>query len=48
MPTGMRKPATVDNPLKGKPKRPCASCGNLFQPTVRRRMLCHRCFKDGD
>lgn len=30
-----------------RPKRPCACCGNRFQPTVRRRMLCARCFNGG-
>ena len=37
-----------DPPLQG-PARPCACCGNPFQPTLRRRCLCARCFaSDGD
>ena len=33
-----------DPPLEDRPHRPCALCGTPFQPTVRRRMLCARCF----
>lgn len=31
-----------------RPERPCARCGNRFQPTVRRRMLCAHCYGDDD
>lgn len=27
-----------------RPRRPCARCNQLFQPTIRRRMLCSDCF----
>ena len=37
-----------DYPLPDKPPRPCARCGNEFQPTVWRRMLCEWCFLYGD
>ena len=37
---------TRDLPLV-RPKRPCASCGCLFQPTEKRRMLCHDCYLSG-
>ena len=29
----------------GAPKRPCARCGNLFFPTLKRRMLCNSCYR---
>ena len=32
----------------GEPMRPCARCRRKFQPTVKRRMLCHGCFKTGE
>ena len=32
----------------GEPTRPCARCGRKFQPNVKRRMLCHGCFKNGE
>ena len=35
-----------DAPLD-RPERPCARCGHSFQPTVRRRVLCHGCWKGG-
>lgn len=28
------------------PERPCASCGDMFQPTVKRRLLCDSCFSE--
>ena len=31
-----------------RPERPCNRCGDRFQPTNRRRMLCAYCFKYGD
>lgn len=38
-----------DDPASPKvPKRPCARCGNPFQPTVKRRMLCLGCYKGAD
>ena len=36
-----------DRPLAGRSKRPCSSCGKLFQPTLARRLLCAYCFKGG-
>ena len=35
-----------DKPDPSRPERPCARCGNRFQPTLRRRMLCLHCFGD--
>ena len=29
-------------------KRDCTCCGEKFQPTIRRRMLCVRCFAGAD
>ena len=31
----------------GRPERPCARCGTTFKPTLRRRVLCARCFVNG-
>ena len=39
------KPQT--DPALDRPERPCACCGNLFQPTQKRRLLCHGCFRYG-
>ena len=36
-----------DRPLD-RPKRACAKCGNRFQPTVLRRLLCLYCFGQAD
>ena len=36
-----------DEPLDC-PERECACCGRLFQPTLRRRLLCARCYRFGD
>ena len=33
-----------DRPLPDRPKRPCSNCRRPFKPTIRRRMLCPRCF----
>ena len=33
-----------DPPDKTRPCRRCARCGKKFKPTLRRRMLCLRCF----
>ncbi|MDE0718790.1 MAG: hypothetical protein OXH64_12725 [Rhodospirillaceae bacterium] len=43
------EPADPDSDQVGPkaPKRPCARCGTMFQPTVKRRMLCLGCYKDG-
>ena len=30
------------------PEKPCVSCGEPFQPTVKRRLLCVRCFAGAD
>ncbi len=43
-----RAPGSQDRPLTGRPERPCSNCGRLFAPTLRRRMLCLRCFTGGD
>ena len=37
-------PALLDKDGDPKPERPCSRCGNTFQPTIRRRMLCRWCF----
>ena len=29
-------------------ERPCARCGRMFQPSIKRRMLCAPCFGGGD
>ena len=41
---GPMVPPTLDPVLKGRSSRPCARCGNKFQPTFKRRLLCSRCF----
>jgi len=28
-------------------KKPCACCGTLFRPTLKRRMLCVDCYRNG-
>ena len=38
----------LDRPDLSRPERPCACCGNRFQPTQRRRMLCRDCFREGE
>ena len=40
-----RSHTMTDAPDKSRPKRPCARCDAKFQPTVRRRLLCARCFR---
>ena len=40
-----RSHTMTDAPDKSRRKRPCARCDAKFQPTVRRRMLCVRCFR---
>ena len=42
----LRDHETGDRPI-GRPERPCARCGNKFQPTQRRRLLCLGCFSGG-
>ena len=42
------RPWGIDPPLLHKAPRPCSACGQSFQPTMRRRLLCHRCFAAGD
>ena len=37
-----------DPPLLGRPERKCSACGQMFQPTIRRRLLCGPCFHHGD
>lgn len=29
------------------PERPCACCGEPFQPTICRRLLCRQCYIEG-
>lgn len=29
-------------------KRPCARCRRIFQPTIKRRMLCRMCYRYPD
>ena len=43
-----RAARTKDPPLLGRPKRKCSACGRMFQPTIRRRMLCSVCYSGGD
>lgn len=39
----------ADRPLADRPERACSKCGRQFQPTHRRRVLCHACFtRSGD
>ena len=38
----------LDSPDLARPERPCACCGVVFQPSVRRRVLCRPCFVSGD
>ena len=33
-----------DPPLRDRPIKPCCRCGDVFQPTSKRRLLCHDCF----
>ena len=33
-----------DPPLRDRPIKPCCRCGDAFQPTTKRRMMCHDCF----
>ena len=33
-----------DRPLPDRPERPCSRCGKMFQPSLKRRMLCASCF----
>ena len=41
----MPPPLHVRDPVdKSRPKRPCARCGQRFQPTYKHRMLCARCY----
>ena len=28
-----------------KPRRPCANCNRMFQPTIKRRLLCLYCWQ---
>ena len=37
-----------DRPDPSRSECPCACCGNTFQPTIRRRMLCASCFSGDD
>ena len=39
-----RSHTMTDAANKSRPKRSCARCGNRFQPTTKRWMLCARCF----
>ena len=34
----------IDTPLPDKPERPCSRCEKIFQPTIRRRLLCWYCY----
>ena len=36
--------AVGDRPLPHAPERPCTSCGKVFQPSLKRRLLCKFCF----
>ena len=37
-----------DRSLPGRPERECSNCGQRFAITLRRRMLCARCYSGGD
>ena len=37
----------LDAPDMTRPRRPCARCRKIIQPTTRRRLLCTACFRDG-
>ena len=37
----------LDAPDLSRPRRPCARCRKIIQPTTRRRLLCTACFRDG-
>ena len=39
-----RSHTMTDRPDLSRDKRPCARCGNKFQPTDKRRLLCLRCY----
>ena len=39
---------TRDRRLHDQPKRRCSNCGTIFQPSIRRRMLCSGCFTRGN
>ena len=34
-----------EKPLEGARARACSRCGKRFAPTIKRRMLCHDCYK---
>ena len=34
----------IYDPPIDRPERPCSYCREVFQPTVRRRLLCYDCF----
>ena len=44
----MPSPHHYDKPLPDATERPCNRCGVPMRPTPRRRMLCSRCFREGD
>ena len=52
LPRGQASAGAFDGPMPTpskdvklkRPKRPCSRCGNKFQPTIRRRMLCATCY----
>ena len=35
----------IYDPPIDRPERPCSHCGDTFQPTARRRLLCYECFR---
>ena len=37
---------TGDRPLPNAAERPCARCGRMFPPSLKRRLLCLGCFKN--
>ena len=40
--------AHIDPVDPTRPERPCARCRNIFQPTLKRRLLCRGCYADDD
>lgn len=45
-----KAPMLIPNayPKLDRPPRPCAKCGQRFQPTERRRMRCCSCFANAE
>ena len=44
VPRGGGRVVIDDPPLRDRPIKPCCRCGDVFQPTSKRRLLCHDCY----